>query len=176
MRLALIVAMAENGVIGRDGGLPWHISGDLKYFKARTIGKPVVMGRKTHESIGRPLPGRANIVVSRNPDFCVPGIHLAADLKAALTAAKEFAEESGAEEIMVMGGADIYRQALGSAERIYLTEVHAAVEGDARFPDFDRSEWREISRERHPADTPGSPAYSFVVLDRIAPLGRDRLG
>lgn len=176
MRLALIVAMAENGVIGRDGGLPWHISADLKYFKARTSGKPVVMGRKTHQSIGRLLPGRPNIVVSRNPDFSVPGILMAGDLKTALAMAAQLAKESGAEEIIVMGGAEIYRQALVGADRIYLTEVHAAVEGDALFPNFDRSEWREISRERHPAAGADSPAYSFVILDRIAPVDGGGLG
>jgi dihydrofolate reductase len=175
MRVALIVAMAENGVIGRDGGLPWHISEDLKYFKARTIGKPVVMGRKTHQAIGRPLPGRPNIVVSRDPDFSVPGIHTAGGLKSALATAGDLAGDNGADEIMVIGGADIYCQALEGADRIYLTEVHAAVEGDARFPDFDRSEWREISRERHPAGGPGSPPYSFVILDRIAPGHRGGL-
>lgn len=168
-RVALIAAVAENGVIGEAGTLPWHISGDLKFFKARTMGKPLVMGRKTFQSIGRPLPGRPNIVISRDPRFSASGIHLVRDIAAALALADRLAGESGAEEIMVIGGAEIYSQTLARAERLYLTEVHRQVEGDAFFPRFDRSEWREVCREARCGEAPGVPDYSFVILDRIAP-------
>ncbi len=168
-RLALIAAVAENGVIGNAGSLPWHISGDLKFFKARTMGKPVVMGRKTFQSIGRPLPGRPNIVVSRDPRFTASGVHLVRDIAAALALAERLAEESGAEEIMVIGGAEIYRQTLAQADRLYLTEVHRQVEGDAHFPAFDRRQWREVCRAARCGEAPGAPDYSFVILDRIAP-------
>jgi len=161
--IALIAAVAENGVIGRAGGLPWRLSGDLKHFKAVTLGKPVVMGRKTFQSIGKPLPGRTNIVVTRDPDFRADGIETVPDLAAALERAQEIAGADG--EVMVIGGGDVYRQALPSADRLYLTEVHAAPDGDAHFPAFDRAGWREASRTRHQEN---GTAYSFVVLERAA--------
>ena len=163
MDIALIVAVAENGVIGRDGGLPWRLSGDLRYFKSVTMGKPIIMGRKTYQSIGRPLPGRPNIVVSRNPDFAADGI----DVLATLSGAVSQAATLPGDEAMIIGGAALYADALPIATRIYLTEVHADVEGDVRFPAVDRAEWTEISRERHPVSEKDEFEHSFVVLERV---------
>jgi dihydrofolate reductase len=164
--ITLVVARADNGVIGREGQLPWHISGDLKYFKRVTLGKPVVMGRKTYESIGRPLPRRTNIVVTRDASWKADGVIAVQDLPSAFAVAYEDAHRTGVDEIAVIGGAEIYRQTVEKADRVYLTEVHRAFEGDARL-DLDLSSgWRETSREAHPAETADGPAYSFVVLDR----------
>ena len=159
VRISLIVAVAENGVIGRDGDLPWRIAADLKFFKETTMGHPIVMGRKTHQSIGRALPGRTNIVITRDPDFAGEDIAVVADLEAAFAAAGE------ADEVMIIGGAQIYELALPSADRIYMTEVHIAVDGDTRFPELDPARWRETARVDHPADGE-TPAFSFVTLER----------
>lgn len=159
MRISLIVAVAENGVIGRDGDLPWRIPADLKFFKDTTTGHPIVMGRKTHQSIGRALPGRTNIVVTRDPEFSGDDIAVVGDLDSALAAAGE------ADEVMVIGGAQIYAMALPRAKRIYLTEVHIAADGDTRFPELDRGIWSETSRVDHPAEG-DIPAFSFVTLER----------
>lgn len=164
MTIALVVAMADNGVIGRGGDLPWHLPEDLKYFRAVTMGKPMVMGRRTYEAIGRPLPGRANIVVTRNRAFRPEGVEVAATLDDAIRIAEQRAAEAGVEEIMIIGGAQIYSAALPRAGRIYLTEVHQAVEGDTTFPDFDRAALREVSREAR--QTASGVAISFVVLER----------
>ena len=166
--LALILARADNGVIGRDGGLPWHLSGDLKFFKAQTLGKPVVMGRKTFQSIGRPLPGRANLVITRDPTFRPEGAEVFADLDRALARAQVLAAESGAAEVMVIGGGQIYALTLPLARRIYLTEVHATVEGDTRFADLDPGEWREVRRDPPVSGGAGQPDFSIVVLERRA--------
>jgi len=163
-RIALIVAMADNRVIGRDGDLPWRIPADLKHFKATTMGKPIVMGRKTFESIGKPLPGRANIVVTRGNAPFPDSVDVAGDIDAALAIAQKRAEESGADEIMIIGGATLYAATLPYADRLYLTEVHATVEGDTCFPAFDRDEWREVEREDR--DDIHTAAVSFVTLDR----------
>lgn len=160
MRVSLIAAVARNGVIGRDGDLPWRIPADLRFFKQTTMGKPIVMGRKTFDSIGRVLPGRTNIVVTRNADFAAKDAIIVASLDDAIAAA------DGADEVMVIGGAEIYRQAVARADRLYLTEVDAEPEGDAHFPEIDRSEWRETARTDHPA-ADGVPAFSFVTLDRV---------
>jgi len=167
MSLCLIVAVAENGVIGRDHDLPWRLSGDLKRFKSLTMGKPLIMGRKTYESIGRPLPGRTNIVLTRDGDFSADGVLVAHDQAGAMALAEQTARATGAEEIMVIGGAGIYRLFLAEADRIYLTEVHMAPPGDTSFPDIDAQDWTEISRERHEARPGESFDYSFVVLDRV---------
>ena len=159
MRISLIVAVAENGVIGRDGDLPWRIPADLKFFKETTTGHPIVMGRKTHQSIGRALPGRKNIVITRDPDFVGDDIAVVSDLDAAISSAGDAAE------VMVIGGAQIYELALPHADRIYLTEVHVAADGDTHFPAFDRDIWRETARVDHPA-TGDTPAFSFVTLER----------
>ncbi len=169
IRITLVVARADNGVIGKAGKLPWHISADLQYFKRMTVGKPIVMGRKTYESIGRPLPRRTNIIVTRDAIWANAhagaGIVTAGDLASAFALAYEDAHRTGADEIAVIGGAEIYRQALDRADRIYLTEVHGAVEGDTRL-DLDLGGWREVSREPHSPETPDGLAFSFVVLDR----------
>lgn len=163
----MIVALSENGVIGRDNQLPWHLPGDLAYFKRSTLGKPVVMGRKTFESIGRPLPGRPNIVITRQPHWRAEGTIVCGGLDEALECARGLAQQSGAEEVMVIGGSDIYRQALPLASRLYLTKVHAVVEGDAHFPAFEQGDWQQISEERHVAEGSNPYDYSFIVLNRI---------
>jgi dihydrofolate reductase len=162
MRISLIVAMDRNGVIGAGGRLPWRLPADLRRFKAITMGKPIVMGRRTHESIGRPLPGRENIVVTRDRDFRAPGCTILHGVDAVLEHCR------GAEEIMIMGGAELYRQLLPEADRIHLTEVHADLAGDTSFPPWNREDWREISREDFPADERNEFPYSFVVLERAA--------
>lgn len=160
MRLSLVVAVADNGVIGAEGRLPWRIPADVRRFKALTMGKPVIMGRKTWESLPRrPLPGRQNIVISRNRSYVAQGARVVPDFDSALYAAADV------EEVMVIGGAEIYALCLEQADRIYLTEVHDRPLGDTVFPPFDRDAWRESAREDHPAEG-GRPAYSFVVLDR----------
>ncbi|HSK39799.1 MAG TPA: dihydrofolate reductase [Arenibaculum sp.] len=161
MRISMIAARARNGVIGRDNGLPWRLPSDLRHFKALTLGKPVIMGRRTFESIGKPLPGRCNIVLSRSLKGG-EGIRVARDMRTALDAARG----TGADEAMIAGGAEIYREFLARADRLYLTEVHAEVEGDALFPEIEPGAWSESSREDHAAG-PDTPAFSFVVLDRI---------
>ena len=165
IRITLVVARAENGVIGKDGKLPWHIPADLQFFKRMTLGKPIVMGRKTFQSIGRPLPRRTNIVVTRDVQWTADGVTVAQDLATAFALAYEDAHRTGADEIAVIGGADIYRQTLNRADRIYLTEVHRAYDGDTVL-DLDLSAWREVARERHEPEAPSGPAFSFVVLER----------
>jgi dihydrofolate reductase len=166
LHLAVIVAAAENGVIGRNNALPWHLPADLQYFKRVTMGKPIVMGRKTFESIGRPLPGRTNVVISRDPHYSAEGVQVVGSLDAALRMAEDIALIDGAEELVVIGGAEIYREALPLARRLYLTEVHAVVDGDARLPDIDWDCWREVRRERHDAEGNNPYDYSFVVFER----------
>jgi dihydrofolate reductase len=166
MKLALIAAVADNGIVGRNNTMPWHLPEDLKYFKRVTLGKPVVMGRKTWDSIGRPLPGRTNIVISRQVNLVIEGATVVADLRTALELAQSIGETDGSEELMVIGGSEIYALALPLAQRLYLTEVHAEVTGDASFPDWNRGEWEEASRLRHGADDSNPFDYSFVVYDR----------
>ncbi|MGI9490429.1 MAG: dihydrofolate reductase [Geminicoccaceae bacterium] len=166
MRLSIIAALGRNRVIGVDNAMPWHIPVDLKFFKSRTLGKPVVMGRKTFQSIGKPLPGRPNIVVTRDVGFALEGVTLAADMKQALSAARSVALEIGAEEIMIAGGAEIYEQTIELADRLYLTEIDLAPEGDAYFPDFRAvAEWEAVWREHHPAKS-AQPAFDFVIYER----------
>ena len=171
MRLSLIVAMAKNRTIGLDGAMPWHIPEDLKFFKRVTMGHPVIMGRKTYQSIGAALPGRTNIVVTRNKDFEAADADVVHDLSEALTKAKATEElwrpDGGREEIFVIGGADIYGQALPEAQRIYMTEVHQELPGDAFFPELAESEWKETDRQDRDPETPGGSAYSLVILDRV---------
>ena len=167
IRLAVIVAAAENGVIGRNNALPWHLPEDLRYFKKVTMGKPIVMGRKTFESIGRPLPGRTNIVITRNPDFQAEGVRAVASLDEALRLAEDIALIDGAQEVVVIGGAEIYKAAIPRAGRLYITEVHASVEGDACLPQVEWKYWREIGREHHPALGTNPYDYSFVIYERL---------
>ena len=158
--IALVVVIADNGVIGDRGKIPWRISDDMKHFKAVTMGKPCIMGRKTWDSLPKkPLPGRTNIIVTRDRDFTAPDAAVVHSLDEALA----FAAAERPEEIAIIGGADIYRAALPSASRIYLTEVHRDFAGDARF-EFDRAGWREVSREDRA--TPEGLGYSFVLLER----------
>ena len=166
VRIALVVAVAENDVIGNAGGLAWHLSSDLKHFRKLTMNKPLIMGRKTYLSIGKPLDGRDNIVITGNRDFSAKGIITAASAEAALMLARDKAQQRGANEIAVIGGGQIYALMLPLAARIYLTEVHARPEGDSFFPRLDKAQWRETSRERHLAGPRDSADYSFVVLVR----------
>jgi dihydrofolate reductase len=161
MIISLIVAMAANRVIGRQNKLPWRLPNDLRRFRALTLGKPVIMGRKTFESIGRPLDGRHNIVVSRNPDYRAEGCTVVQSPEAALAAAGSAAES------FVIGGADLYAQFLLRADRLYLTLVHAHLEGDAYFPPFDQTQWQEIEREERQADGRHAFDYTFLVLERV---------
>ncbi|MFT5321293.1 MAG: dihydrofolate reductase [Pseudohongiellaceae bacterium] len=167
MKISLVWAMAQNRVIGRNNNLPWHLPEDLKYFKRITLGKPVIMGRKTYESIGKPLPGRTNIVVTRNADFSAAGVKTVNSLSAAKALCESIGEIDGISEAMVIGGAEIYTQAMPVADRLYLTEVHANVDGDTFFPEFDRGLWQEIAREDFDASGPNPYAYSFITLDKI---------
>ncbi|HEV8077324.1 MAG TPA: dihydrofolate reductase [Marinobacter sp.] len=169
MQKALIVAMAQNRVIGRDNNLPWYLPGDLKYFKQATMGKPIIMGRKTWDSIGRPLPGRMNVIITRNEECQSPaGTTVAISLQAALKKAEAQAELDGVEEVMVIGGGQIYAEALPLVDRIYMTQVHASVEGDAYFPEINWEEWEEIGREDFSASDNNPYNYSFVVYQRLA--------
>jgi dihydrofolate reductase len=147
MHISLIVAVAKNGVIGHQGGLPWRLSSDLKIFRRLTMGKPMIMGRRTFQSLGKPLDGRDNIVVTRDRSLANPGIDVVGDLEAALTVARSRAKQRKVNEIMIIGGADIYRQLLAEATRIYWTEVDAEPVGDTVFAPFDRSCWHEVARE-----------------------------
>lgn len=166
MRLALIAAHARNLVVGIDNKLPWHLPEDLKYFKRITTGKAVIMGRKTYESIGRPLPNRTNIVITRNAEFSAPGIEVVNSLEAAIELAENVSLINGVGEVMVIGGAMIYEEALPQADRLYLTHVHADVAGDAYFPKVDMSHWQELGREDYHASETNPYDYSFVVYDR----------
>lgn len=163
--ISFVVARADNGVIGRDNALPWHLPADLKHFKRLTVGKPVVMGRKTYESIGKPLPGRHNIVMTRDPDWRADGVTVVANLAEAV-AAGGLDPRTRVEEVMIIGGAAVYAEALPIATRVYLTEVHDAPEGDTTLPPFGPDRWREAAREDHPAED-GKPGYSFVTLERV---------
>lgn len=169
MRIALIWAMARNGVIGRDNKLPWYLPEDLKYFKRVTTGKPIIMGRKTYDSIGRPLPNRTNIVVTRDASLTLPGVKVVTSLDDALDLARAESVISDVEEVIVMGGAEIYAQALPHADRLYVTLVHAEVEGDAVFPPIDLDEYQELAREDFKAEGPNPYDYSFVVYERPEP-------
>ena len=169
--LAVIVAAARNGVIGSNNALPWHLPEDLRYFKRVTMGKPIVMGRKTFESIGRPLPGRTNIVMTRASNFAHEGVRVVHDLDAALALAEGLALIEGCEELMVIGGAQIYAETLPRAARLYLTEVHADVEGDTFLPEIDMASWSEVRREAFSAAGPNPYDYSFVVYERRGAVG-----
>lgn len=166
MHIALIWAMARNGVIGRDNKLPWYLPEDLKYFKRVTTGKPVIMGRKTYDSIGRPLPNRTNIVVTRDASLQLPGVKVVTSLDDALDLARAESVISDVEEVIVMGGAEIYAQALPLADRLYVTLVHAEVDGDAVFPPIDLDAYQELAREDFTAEGPNPYDYSFVVYER----------
>lgn len=162
MHISLIVALAENGVIGRDGDLPWRLPDDLKRFKALTTGHHILMGRKTWESLPRPLPNRVNLVLSRQPDFSPAGAIVFSTIHRAI----DHARAGGETELFIIGGEAIYRLALPVAHRLYLTRVHARVEGDVRFPPFDQKHFRLIERTTHPADERHEHAFTFETLER----------
>jgi len=164
--IVLVVAMAENGVIGRDGGLPWRVKADLKRFRAITMGKPMVMGRKTYESIGRALDGRDNIVVTRRPDFAPPGAYVYDSVEAALAAARERAEARGADEIAVIGGGEIFEATFPLASRLHVTHIAGEAEGNVFFPDIDPAEWVERSREPLPFSEGDSARAVHVSYER----------
>ena len=165
MHLAAIVAVSANGVIGDDNQIPWYLPADLKYFKRVTLGHPVLMGRKCFQSIGRPLPKRLNVVLTRNAFFVADGVTVVHSPEQAL----EVARHSGAEMAFVIGGADIYEAFRAQTQTLYYTLVHTEVEGEIRFPDPDPAEWRLSAEERHEADAKNPHAYSFRVYERIAP-------
>lgn len=164
--ISLVVAIAENGAIGRGGDLPWRLHSDMRYFRKITMGKPVIMGRRTFKSLPRVLDGRLNIVLTRDRGFVAPDTVMAYSLEEGLAAARASAERTGADEIMVIGGEDVFREVLPQARRIYLTEVLASPDADTWFPDFDKRGWREVFRERHEAGPRDDHAFSFVVLER----------
>ncbi len=166
MKISLVVAMSQNRVIGHQNQMPWHLPNELKYFKRVTMGKPVIMGRNTFESIGKPLPGRPNIVVSRNPDFEADGVSVVASVEDSLELAEQLTERDANAEAMVIGGAQIFAVTLPLADRLYLTEVNAVVEGDVFFPEFPLADWRLVSREEHAADAANPYAYTVMVLER----------
>lgn len=171
IRLSLVCALARNRAIGLNNQLPWHLPRDLAHFKAVTMGHPIIMGRKTFDSIGRPLPGRRNIVVSRQPDWSREGVITARSLDEAIEQATAVAQNSGSPDLMLIGGASLYELALPLAHRLYLTEVHVEVPGDAFFPRISPSEWTEISREEFLADEKNPIACAFVIYDRSPAFG-----
>ncbi len=167
MRISLILAVSRNGVIGRNGAIPWRISTDMRRFRTLTIGKPIIMGRKQYDTVGKPLEGRDNIVITRNPGFVAPGILGVPNLDAALQLAAKLARQRGADEIMVIGGAQIYALALPKADRVYISRVEADVDGDVRFDIGSMAGWRTVSSEDVPAGPKDEFRHIFCVLDRI---------
>jgi dihydrofolate reductase len=161
MKISIVVAMDANGVIGRDNELPWHLPADLQHFKKTTMGKPILMGRKTWESIGRPLPGRTNIVITRDSDYQADGCVVVNSIDAAMAAAGE------QDEVMVIGGAEFYRQVLPRADTLYLTRIHASFDGDTVFPELHVADWREVERSDQSADEKNPHDYSFIRLERV---------
>lgn len=161
--ISAIVAMSENYVIGIDNQLPWHLPADLKHFKSLTTGHPILMGRKTYESIGRPLPNRTNIILTRNPSYQAPNCVVVTSIDEAIATAIE----QNNQEIFIIGGAHVYEQLMPRIEKIYLTIVHQDFEGDAYFPALAETDWTEISSELHQPDAENEYAYSFIELERI---------
>jgi dihydrofolate reductase len=166
MRVSLIVAVAENGVIGKNGTLPWKLSADLKTFRRLTMGKPLIMGRKTFQSLKGPLDGRDNIVLTSDPFFEAQGVSVVNTFADAVTLARTLALTRGAEELMVIGGADVFRAALPLADRIYWTEVHAKPDGDVSFPEIELSDWMEVERSPLPSSEKDDVTATLRVLDR----------
>ena len=168
--IVVVAAMGENRVIGRNGGLPWRIKSDLQHFRSLTWGKPVIMGRKTFSTLGRPLPGRTNIVLTRDRDFSAPGIVVATKIEHSVELARGDAFRRGTAEIIIAGGAEIYAQALPLADRMVLTLVHASTEGDTLFPAIDPDRWQEIERSEHPAESGDEARFAFVTYRRRSPI------
>jgi len=168
-RVILLAAVSENGVIGRGNALPWRLKSDMRHFRAISMGKPVVMGRKTWQSVGKPLSGRTTIVVTRDAGFSAPGVLVAPDFEAALTAARGDALRRGADAIVVAGGGAIYAQALPVTNRLDITQVHKRVDGDAHFPGIDPAVWRETAREEHLPGPEDEAPFAFVTYERKIP-------
>ena len=164
MKISLIVAASENNVIGKDNDLLWSLPDDLQFFKETTEGHPIILGRKNYEAIGRALPNRRNIIVSRQEDLEVDGCEVTSSVEEAI----ELAKETENEEIFITGGGEIYRRALPLANRIYLTRVHAEIEGDVFFPELSEEEWEEVDRKEHPADEKHEYAFTFLIYDRVS--------
>ena len=169
MKVVLVAAVAENGVIGRNNALPWRIKSDLRHFRRLTINRPVVMGRKTWESIGKPLKDRTNIVITRDKHYAAEGIVVADSLEKAMEIAREDATARGTDEIAVIGGSGVFDESLPVADRLEITEVHDAPEGDTYFPKIDRKTWRETRRVRQEAAPDDDAAISFVTYERVRP-------
>lgn len=163
--VSLIVAATRNQVIGLDNQMPWHLPADLRYFKQRTLGKPIIMGRKTWESLGRPLPGRLNIVITRQADITLEGAEVFADLKTAIQRGQQWAVQQGVDEVMVIGGGQLYQQALTLAQRVYLTRIELELDGDTFFPMLDAQLWQKTDAQTHPAQEQ-EPGYTFEVWQR----------
>lgn len=162
VEIALIAALDENGLIGANGGMPWHVPADLKHFKQTTLHKPILMGRRTHESIGRPLPRRRNLILTRDASYTADGC----ECVASLDEARAIAADGGAAQLAVIGGAQVYRLALPQAQRLYITRVHARFDGDTWFPDVDWSQWQQVSSHVHQADNATEPACTFTEWRR----------
>ena len=165
MKISMIAAMAHHRVIGKDQKMPWHLPADLAFFKKTTLGSPILMGRKTYESIGRPLPGRLNLVVTRNPNLKIEGCEVVSSLEQALSIAEE--KSSASKEIFIVGGSHLYKSFLEKADRLYLTMIDAEIAGDTFFPDYTQYNWKEVERIEHQVDAKNAYPYSFVTLDRI---------
>lgn len=169
--LSMIIAAAENRVMGKDNQMPWHLPNDLQYFKRSTMGKPMIMGRKTYESLGKPLPGRPHIIITRQTNYQAPNaneqVQVVTNLADAIIAAQALVADTEEQEVMVIGGAEICSLAFPQTERLYLTQVHAEVDGDVYFPEFNPNEWREVSREDYQASDNNPYDYSFIVFERI---------
>ena len=161
MRLSIVVAMDDNRLIGSKNQLPWHLPADLAYFKKLTTGKSILMGRKTYDSIGRPLPNRRNIVITRNANISIPGCEVVSSIDHALELTKEDSE------VMVIGGASLCEQLLPKVNRLYITKIDGEFEGDVFFPKYDDFDWLEVSCESHPKDNSNAYSYKFIVLDRV---------
>lgn len=175
MQIVIIAAVADNGVIGRGGAMPWRLKSDMRHFRALTLAKPVVMGRKTYDSLQiKPLPGRTNIVVSRDKAFTAPGVLVAPSLDAALQAARGDAMRRGTDAIMIIGGADLYAQAMPLAGRLEITQIHSRPEGHSLFPPIDVAVWREVARAAHPAGADDDAAYDFVSYLKANALDPER--
>jgi dihydrofolate reductase len=165
-KVALIVAQSDNRVIGQGGDLPWHLPEDLKFFKRTTLGKPIIMGRKTFQSIGKPLPERINIVVTRDRSFQAEGVVVVPSVEEALNVGTDLAHIGDTDEVMVIGGGEIYQATLPLADRIYLTQVHIEIEGDVFFPELDAEVWEEVERSEVQSDTKTGFTYSWLTLER----------
>ena len=165
MNLSMVVAMANNNVIGLNNDMPWHLPADLQWFKKTTLGSPIIMGRKTYESIGRPLPGRLNIILSRNTDLTIDGCSVVNSLEDALLIAKE--SDKTKDEIFITGGAHLYNKFLAEVDTLYLTKINAELEGDTFFPDYTQYNWHELQRIEHPVDEKNPYSMTFLKLGRL---------